>query len=45
MKGSAFVAWLAEFDRFVEWMSIERPVMLFINRHASHVTIDEARFC
>ncbi len=45
MKGSAFVAWLAEFDRFVEWLSIERPVVLFIDGHASHITIDAARFC
>ncbi len=45
MKGTAFVTWLAEFDRFVEQLSIEQPVVLFIDRHASHITIDAAWFC
>ncbi len=45
MKGSVFVAWLAEFDRFVERLSIKQPVMLFIDGHASHITIDAAQFC
>ncbi len=45
MKGSVFVTWLAEFDRFVEQLSIEWPVVLFIDGHASHITIDAAQFC
>ncbi len=45
MKAATYVAWLQEFVNFVDAHGIEKPVILFNDSHASHLSLDACRFC
>ncbi len=44
MTSSTFINWLKSFDAFLKEIKCPRPVILFLDGHASHVTVVAARF-
>ncbi|XP_069109467.1 uncharacterized protein [Argopecten irradians] len=45
MDKELFLSFLAVFNSFVEEKTIEKPVILFVDGHSTHMTAEAARFC